>query len=104
MKPMKTLSERLEALENQIRAVKRRLHCWRGIACGQTRPRPRRAHRSSTLLLAALVVYALAHASRSQAAEFSCTAGDVACLIDAINQANANGKANRITLRRGTIP
>src|SRR4029077_8946116 len=28
--------------------------------------------------------------------------GNVACLIDAINQANANGKANRITLRRGT--
>jgi hypothetical protein len=26
----------------------------------------------------------------------------VACLIDAINQANANGKANRIILRRGT--
>jgi hypothetical protein len=32
METMESLSERLEALENQTRAVKRRLHCWRGIA------------------------------------------------------------------------
>src|SRR5262249_52937035 len=38
----------------------------------------------------------------SQAADFACAAGDVACLIDAINQANANGEANTITLEAGT--
>ena len=37
METMEGLSERLEALENRTRAVKRRLYCWRGIACGQRR-------------------------------------------------------------------
>jgi hypothetical protein len=102
METMEGLSEQYEALENQIHAVKRRLHCWRGIVCGQTRRRPRRAHCSATLLLAALVVYALAPVRPGQAADFSCTAGDVACLITAINMANANGQANTITLKAGT--
>jgi hypothetical protein len=84
METMESLSERLEALENQICAVKRRLHC------------------SATLLLAALVVYALAPARLGQAADFSCSNGDVACLITAINMANANGDANTITLKAGT--
>src|SRR4029077_15522275 len=34
METIESLSERLKALEHQTRAVKRRLHCWRGIACG----------------------------------------------------------------------
>ena len=34
METIESLSERLEALEHQTRAVERRLHCWRGIACG----------------------------------------------------------------------
>jgi hypothetical protein len=38
----------------------------------------------------------------SQAAEFACGAGDVACLINTINAANANGTANTITLAAGT--
>jgi hypothetical protein len=37
-----------------------------------------------------------------QAAELTCAAGDVACLIEAINQANAHGEANTITLEAGT--
>ena len=89
METLESLSERLEALENRTRAVKRRMHCWH-------------AHCSATLLLAALVVYALAPARPGQAAEFSCTAGDVACLISAINTANANGQAYTITLKGGT--
>jgi hypothetical protein len=40
--------------------------------------------------------------SLSQATDFTCGAGDVACLITAINTANANGKANTITLEAGT--
>jgi len=50
----------------------------------------------------ALLIGALGLAQPLRAAEFTCASGDVTCLIDAINQANANGKANRITLRRGT--
>jgi predicted outer membrane repeat protein len=38
----------------------------------------------------------------SQAAEFACGAGDVACLIAAINTANTNGQANTIILEAGT--
>ena len=60
----------------------------------------------STRLLGALLValcssiMALWHSA--QAAEFACAAGDVACLIAAINAANANGEANTITLAAGT--
>jgi hypothetical protein len=53
-------------------------------------------------LLVVLLIGALGLAQPLRAAEFTCASGNVACLIDAINQANANGKANRITLRRGT--
>jgi hypothetical protein len=53
-------------------------------------------------LLVALLIGALGLAQPLRAAEFTCASGNVACLIDAINQANANGEANRITLRRGT--
>jgi hypothetical protein len=38
----------------------------------------------------------------SQAAEFTCVGGDVDCLIDAIQTANANGEENTITLEAGT--
>jgi hypothetical protein len=45
---------------------------------------------------------ALPRHSPAHGVEFTCAAGDVACLIDAINQANANGEANTITLEAGT--
>src|SRR5438105_15721049 len=37
-----------------------------------------------------------------QAADFACSAGDVACLINAIHLANTNGQANTISLATGT--
>src|SRR5919109_3041074 len=40
--------------------------------------------------------------SPAHVAEFTCAAGDVACLIEAITQANSNGVANTITLEAGT--
>ena len=53
------------------------------------------------LVIAALVgTVGLWHVG--QAAEFSCAASDVACLIDAITTANANGEGNTITLAAGT--
>ena len=40
--------------------------------------------------------------SPAQVAEFTCAAGDVACLIEALTQANSNGVATTITLEAGT--
>ena len=45
---------------------------------------------------------ALAGPHVSQAKTFHCDAGDVQCLIAAINQANANGEKNTIRLQAGT--
>src|SRR5262249_28767722 len=39
----------------------------------------------------------------AHAAIFQCASGDVACLIEAINTANANGDANTIDLEAGTF-
>jgi hypothetical protein len=39
---------------------------------------------------------------RAHAATFACGAGNVACLINAIHEANANGETNTITLAAGT--
>jgi hypothetical protein len=52
-------------------------------------------------LVMALLISLLGLWHTGQAADFSCTAGDGACLIDAINQANTNGGANTITLEAG---
>jgi hypothetical protein len=63
----------------------------------------RRVHWSACLLGAALVVYNLATSSPVQAKTFHCGAGDVQCLIAAINEANANRqKKNTIRLEAGT--
>src|SRR4051812_32911461 len=45
---------------------------------------------------------ALAHPYPAQAKTFHCGAGDVPCLIAAINEANANGTKNTIRLEAGT--
>jgi hypothetical protein len=91
MESMDHVHERIEALAQQIkvmgahtRTVERRWRGWRGIAC------------------AGLLVSLMSLARPSQAADLACAAGKVACLIDAINTANANGEANTITLEAGT--
>jgi hypothetical protein len=81
------LEQWTEHLQQHTRMVERRLRC---------------VHWSIRLLVATLVVSALVSVRVGQAADFACAAGDVACLIDAINQANANGEANTITLEAGT--
>src|SRR5437016_1097060 len=81
MDSMDNVRERFEALEQQTHTLARQARWWRGIACG---------------------VLLLSLAPSSQAADFTCAAGDVACLIDAINQANANGEKNTIRLEAGT--
>jgi hypothetical protein len=55
-----------------------------------------------SLLVVLSALFGLPRDSPAHGVEFTCAAGDVACLIDAINQANANGEANTITLEAGT--
>jgi hypothetical protein len=87
METIESLHERLEALEHV--GVDNE---YLGVRGGTLR----------VGLLVALLICALGVAPPLEAAEFTCASGNVACLIDAINQANANGEANRITLRQGT--
>jgi hypothetical protein len=91
MESMDNLRERFEALEQRTESLQQ-----------HTRMIEQRRWWRGGLLVAALVVSALAPARPGQAADFACTAGDVACLIDAITTANANGDANTITLEAGT--
>ena len=91
MDSIDNVRERFEALEQRTAQWQQQTlmvvwWCpwWLGLVC--------------CVLLLSLVN--LAHPS--QAADFACAAGDVACLINAINQANANGEANTTTLEAGT--
>src|SRR5438105_3266184 len=94
MDSMDNFRERIEALEQQMkvigahtRMVERRLRWWR-----------------ITWSVAAVMALGLALALplAVQAKTFQCGAGDVQCLIDAINEANANGEKNTIRLEAGT--
>ena len=58
-------------------------------------------HCRKWVLGAALLTGFLIYGRVAEAAEFFCTGGDVACLIAAINAANANGQENVITLAPG---
>ena len=91
MDSLDNVRERIEALEQQMnvmgahtRTVERRLRWWRGIAYAVS--------------LVSLV--SLAHPS--QAADFTCAAGDVTCLINTIATANMNGETNTVTLEAST--
>jgi hypothetical protein len=53
------------------------------------------------LLVTAALVSTFMWARPLQAADFACPAGDVACLIAAIQTANTNGETNTITLADG---
>ena len=83
------LEQRTEHLQQPTRTVERRLRWWRSPW--------------SVAVVAALGL-ALAYPFTVQAKTFHCGAGDVQCLIDAINEANANGQKNTIHLAAGTYP
>src|SRR5438093_10794986 len=68
----------------------------RSGAAGSSRP----CRRAGWIILMVLVVI-LGLARPGGAAVFTCAAGDVACLIAAINTANANGEVNLIRLESG---
>lgn len=65
---------------------------------------PTPARFTSVILRLALApaVLTLGTAFPTQAAVFRCASGDVACLVDAINQSNTNGERNTIRLEAGT--
>jgi hypothetical protein len=52
----------------------------------------------------AALIGMLALSQPGQAAEFTCASGDLACLVKALREANANGEANTIILEAGTYP
>jgi hypothetical protein len=84
---IEALEPRTERLQQPTRIVERRQRWWR-----------------SAWGVAAAVAFGLALTSPHavQATTFDCRAGDVQCLIDAINTANANGEQNTIGLAAGT--
>jgi hypothetical protein len=76
------LAQQMNVMEAQTRTVERRLRWWRGLV---------------------LLLGLLGLCRAGQAADFPCAAGDVACVIAAITEANTNGQAhNRILLAAGT--
>ena len=90
MKSRDTVRERCKALAQQMSVRGRPTH---------TAERRRRWSCLTWRLAAVLALgFTLASPSPGQAKTFRCRAGDVACLIDAINKANANGEANTIRL------
>jgi hypothetical protein len=93
MESMDNVRERFEALERHTEPLQH-----------QTRTGAPRWWWCLPWRVAALVVLglALAHPNWVQAKTFRCRAGDVQCLIDAINAANANGQTNTIRLAAGT--
>src|SRR4029453_18093348 len=84
---IEALEPRTERLQQPTRIVERRQRWWR-----------------SAWGVAAAGGFGLALTSPHavQATTFDCRAGDVQCLIDAINTANANGEQNTIGLAAGT--
>jgi hypothetical protein len=75
------------------------MHIQPQQSIGPVRARPwaRGPRRQMALMVALVGLWAPA-----QAATFTCSGGDVACLIAAITRANANGEANTIHLGVGT--
>jgi hypothetical protein len=84
---IETLEPRTERLQQPTRIVERRQRWW-----------------LSAWGVAAAVALGLALTSPHavQAKTFRCRAGDVRCLMDAINEANANRQKNTIRLAAGT--
>lgn len=90
---MDSLWERIEALEQQMQRIG---------ACTRTVERLLRLRSSCRVAALAALGLTLGGPVPVWAKTFHCGNGDVPCLIDAINEANANGKKNTIRLESGT--
>jgi hypothetical protein len=101
MDSMDNFRERFEALEQQTEPLKQQTQALEAPTCPSERRRrwwPTAWHVAAAAALGLTLV--LPHGV--QAKIFHCGAGDVPCLIAAINEANANGQMNTIRLAAGT--
>ena len=100
MDSMDNFRERFEALEQRTEPLKQQTQARKA----PTRPGDRRRWWPLAWPVAAVAALGLALALplSVQAETFRCIAGDVPCLIAAINTANANGETNTIRLAAGT--
>ena len=100
MDSMDNFRERFEALEQRTEPLKQQTQARKA----PTRPGDRRRWWPLAWPVAAVAALGLALALplSVQAETFRCSAGDVPCLIAAINTANANGETNTIRLAAGT--
>ena len=100
MDSMDHCRKRCAPLEQQTEPLKQQTQALQA----QTRPGDRRRWWPLAWPGAAVAALGLTLALplSGQAKTFRCHAGDVPCLIDAINEANANGEANTIRLAAGT--
>ena len=96
-----TISWDCEAAGVARRRLNPQPHGGTTMHLGTTHP-PRLRQRWGRLVMAALVG-TVGLWQPSLAAEFTCAGGDVACLIRAMNEANANGEEHRIMLEAGTF-
>ena len=101
MESMDNFRERFEALEQRTEQLRQQTHAREVHTCPGERRR-RWWPLAWPVAAVATLGLALALPHSVQAKTFSCDAGDVTCLIDAINQANANGDKNTIRLQAGT--
>jgi hypothetical protein len=94
MDSMENVRERCAALEQQMKVM--------GAHTRRIERQQSRWPLAWPVAVVAALGLALALPLSVQAKTFRCSAGDVACLIDAINAANTNGEANTIRLAAGT--
>ena len=98
MKSIDTIRERCKALAQWMEQIATSIPSPTHKGGGAGGPWPGRSQRWPALGLALVLPLS------AQAKTFRCSAGDVACLIDAINEANANGESEYHQVgRRGPI-
>jgi len=87
----KSLTGKEEGVMNKVKAKKTKGRIGKWLSCLFV-----------NVPVFAYIVFVLTVSQPVYAAVFNCPSGDVSCLIEKVNQANANGEANTIILANGT--
>ena len=87
----KSLTRKEEGVMNKVKAKKTKGRIGKWLSCLFV-----------NVPVFAYIVFVLTVSQPVYAAVFNCPSGDVSCLIEKVNQANANGEANTIILANGT--